>query len=152
MAIIYAILIILTISSSSQLFRLVNGSSNQGKFEYHPLMTVFSQFFDERKHANHFGTFGTGYRFNKSCRIPQHTEKEIAGYNETVHKIVGAALNGSFQGKSYKQLSLFVDLFPNRISGSDTLENALTFLEDKMAGAGLTNLHEEKSKTVVWLR
>lgn len=84
-------------------------------------------------------------------RFGRHT-KEIESSKETVHKIVKTVLNGEFQGTSYKALALFVDLFPNRFPGSETVDDAITYLEGKMCQAGLTNLREEDSQIVVWSR
>ncbi len=153
MAIIYIIALLKVLCSSILLLSIVHCYTDPHEhFNSHPVLTVFRQFFDERKHASQLGTFGTGYNFTESCQNSKEILKQIGSYNDTVHKIVKTVLHGEFQGSSYKALALFVDLFPRRLPGSDTLDDAITFLEGQMYQAGMTNLREEESQTVKWTR
>jgi len=150
MGIIQTLALIKLLSSGLFVFPIVKCALED--HDGHPVMTVFRQFFDERKHARHFGIFGTGYNFTQECHVSTELKTQIESYNKTVLKILKTVLQGEFKGSSYKALGLFLDLFPNRIPGSKMLDNAVTYLEEQMYKAGLDNLVEDESQIVTWKR
>ena len=49
--------------------------------------------------------------------LPQSIEKEIAGYQDVVEKIVDYVMNGPGQNQSYDRLAKFTDAFGSRLAG-----------------------------------
>ena len=86
------------------------------------------------------------------CNLPTELKTEIASYSSTVEKIINAAVNGSFKGVTYRELSLFVDTFGSRIAGSQNLENAIDYMINKSITDGLENVHGEDVQVPHWIR
>ncbi|XP_063909154.1 carboxypeptidase Q-like [Zophobas morio] len=86
------------------------------------------------------------------CNLPNELKTEIASYSSTVEKIINAAVNGSFKGVTYQELTLFVDTFGNRIAGSQNLENAIDYMINKSIADGLDNVHGEDVQVPHWVR
>jgi len=87
-----------------------------------------------------------------TCTIDNKLKFEIESYREIVDRIIRESTQGEFKGKTYKDLEDFVDAFGSRISGSDTLENALSFLHATLFDEGLQNVHEENVTVPKWIR
>ncbi|XP_063909153.1 carboxypeptidase Q-like [Zophobas morio] len=94
----------------------------------------------------------TKKRTLSECNLPTKLKTEIASYASTVEKIINAAVNGSFKGVTYQELSLFVDTFGNRIAGSQNLENAIDYMINKSIVNRLDNVHGEEVQVPHWVR
>ena len=93
---------------------------------------------------NHFASTKAYSVFNPTnCSLHPALVNEIASYQSVVNDIILASMVGSFQGKTYKNLSDFVDTFGSRIQGSDNLEEAIDDLKAQMIKYGFTNVRTE---------
>lgn len=76
----------------------------------------------------------------------------IASYQTVVNAIVDAALNGDFNNVTWDQLSIFIDTFGNRISGSAKLERAIDYMLNLCNSFDLENVHGENVSVPSWIR
>lgn len=76
----------------------------------------------------------------------------IASYQTVVNAIVDAALNGDFNNVTWDQLSIFIDTFGNRISGSAKLERAIDYMLNLSDSFNLENVHGENVSVPNWIR
>jgi hypothetical protein len=86
------------------------------------------------------------------CNLSQRLIDEIAGYKQTATRIFEAILSGSFKGKTYDDLSFFVDKFGSRVAGSKNLEDSIDYMLSKMVQDGLENVHGEEVTIPHWVR
>jgi carboxypeptidase Q len=77
---------------------------------------------------------------------------EIKGYESTANRIIMEATRNSFRGRTFKNLTQFVDKFPQRLAGSQFLEDSIDYLLEKMEGDGLENVHGEEAIVPKWIR
>jgi carboxypeptidase Q len=73
----------------------------------------------------------------------------IANYRVAADKIIAAALSDS---SAYDRLALICDTFGHRFSGSESLENAIDWILDRMEKDGLENVHGETVMVPRWIR
>jgi carboxypeptidase Q len=86
------------------------------------------------------------------CNLPDGLVKEIAGYQETVNKIVDEILNGKFKGKTWDALAELTDSFGPRMTCGESLEKAIDYVVDGMTKNGLENVHTENATAPWWIR
>lgn len=72
-----------------------------------------------------------------------------AQYKAAADKIIDAALADS---AAYRRLTLLVDGFGNRLSGSESLEKAIDWVLAQMKADGLDNVRGEKAMVPHWVR
>ncbi|ODN01176.1 Carboxypeptidase Q [Orchesella cincta] len=84
--------------------------------------------------------------------LSQDIISEIAGYKDVANRIFQTVLSGSFKGRTYNELSYFVDKFGSRVAGSENLEHAIDYMLDKMKQDELDNVHGEKVQIPHWVR
>lgn len=84
--------------------------------------------------------------------IGNNITETIASYQTVVNKIVDAALNGDFNNVTWNQLSIFIDTFGNRISGSARLERAIDYMLNLSDAFDLENVHGENVSVPNWIR
>src|SRR5688500_2543962 len=70
-------------------------------------------------------------------------------YGATVDRIIAAALADSF---AYNRLAEMTDRFGHRLSGSESLENAIDWMLVQMKGDGLANVRGEPVMVPHWVR
>jgi len=70
-------------------------------------------------------------------------------YQPIAREIIAAALGDS---SAYNRLGAMVDWFGPRLSGSDALEHAITWMESEMRRTGLQNVHTEPVMVPHWVR
>jgi len=88
-----------------------------------------------------------------NCSLSSNLVNEIRSYKDAVNQIITASMVGPFAGKTYNNLSNFVDTFGGRIQGSDNLEDAIDDLKRTMIRYGFDNVHTENVKGVpAWKR
>jgi len=92
--------------------------------------------------------------FQDNCQeiLSQDVIREIAGYQDVANRIIQTALAGSFKGRTYNELSYFVDKFGSRVAGSENLENAIDYMLEKMKQDELDNVHGEQVQIPHWVR
>jgi len=73
----------------------------------------------------------------------------VTHYREVADRIIDAALADS---SAYERLALLTDKFGHRFSGSESLEQALDWILEEMAGDGLENVHGEEVMVPHWVR
>lgn len=88
----------------------------------------------------------------ETCNLPEDLIQEIASYKPIIEKILNTAVNGSFKGRTYDELALFVDKFGNRLTGTTNLENAIDYMLNKSQTAELDNVHGEEVQVPHWIR
>lgn len=94
-----------------------------------------------------------GKQFNPDeCTLSEEQKGEIQKYQSVVDQIMEASMDGDFKGKTYQDLAYFVDKFGPRVSGSEALEEAITWLGEQMKNSGLGNVHDEEATVPKWLR
>lgn len=86
------------------------------------------------------------------CQLPDNLKKEIAGYQETVNKIVKEITEGQFKGKTWDSLAEFTDTFGPRMTCTEQLEIAIDYVVDNMKKAGFENVHTENATVPFWTR
>src|SRR3954454_12072182 len=64
----------------------------------------------------------------------------LDAYREPAARLVGEAVAGRF---AWERLALLVDTFGNRLSGSQSLEDAIQWAVAEMKKDGLENVHTE---------
>lgn len=87
-----------------------------------------------------------------NCELPENLIKEIESYQPIVNKILSTAINGSFKGVTWQELSNFVDKFGSRISGSKALEDSIDYMLNRSEKLNLSNVHGEEVKVPRWIR
>src|SRR5687767_6868243 len=73
----------------------------------------------------------------------------IDPYREPAARLVGEALSGSF---AWERLAELGDTFGHRLSGSQSLEDAIQWAVKQMKMDGLENVHTEPVKVPHWVR
>jgi len=86
------------------------------------------------------------------CSLPNSLVKEIASYQNVTDRIIHEMVRGTFQRRTYEDLSYFVDKFGSRLSGTQNLENSIDFMMKKMKQDGLDNVHGEDVIVPHWNR
>ncbi len=77
-------------------------------------------------------------------------QSEIADrYRQAANRIIDSALQDS---SAYERLSVLVDRFGPRLSGSESLERAIDWILAEMSSDGLQNVHSEKVMVPHWVR
>jgi carboxypeptidase Q len=84
-----------------------------------------------------------------SLSPPAHAKDELSAYRAPARQILGEALLCS---EPYQTLSELCDRYGNRLSGSQTLDNAIDWAIAKMKAQGLTNVHREEVEVPHWVR
>ena len=73
----------------------------------------------------------------------------IESYREPVGRIIAAATHDDF---AWRRLAYLTDTFGNRFSGSQSLENAITWAVDEMQKDGLEAVRKDPVKVPHWVR
>src|SRR4051794_15243849 len=73
----------------------------------------------------------------------------LDAYREPAAQLVGEAMAGRF---AWERLALLGDTFGNRLSGSQSLEDAIQWAVAEMKKDGLENVHTEAVKVPHWVR
>ncbi|XP_059620806.1 carboxypeptidase Q-like [Phlebotomus argentipes] len=81
------------------------------------------------------------------CALSPALLKEIRGYAPVVGKIIQNIVTEDFKGETWRSLSEFVDRFGPRMSGSQSLEDAIDYMVEEMSKAGLDAYTEEATVT-----
>ena len=77
------------------------------------------------------------------------SETWIDPYREPAARLVGEALSGSF---AWERLAELGDTFGHRLSGSQSLDDAIQWAVQQMKKDGLENVHTEPVKVPHWVR
>lgn len=73
----------------------------------------------------------------------------MEAHRDEAQKLINAALEDD---ASFERLTLFVDTFGHRLSGSRSLENSIDWIVDKMKEDGLENVHTQEVMVPHWVR
>lgn len=87
-----------------------------------------------------------------SCDVSAELKKEIASHENVVKQIADLVLHGTEKHSTYDELALFVDTFGPRLSGSQSLANAIAFMLEKFNSSKLNNVHGEPAMIPKWER
>ncbi|XP_011302054.1 carboxypeptidase Q isoform X2 [Fopius arisanus] len=89
-----------------------------------------------------------------SCEslLPVELINEIDNYQAVVNRIIDAVVNGSFKGRTWRELAGFVDDFGPRFTGTETLERSIDYVIDRSKTLGLENVHGEVAPVPRWIR
>lgn len=74
---------------------------------------------------------------------------DMEAHRDEAQKLINAALEDD---ASFERLTLFVDTFGHRLSGSRSLENSIDWIVDKMKEDGLENVHTQEVMVPHWVR
>lgn len=86
------------------------------------------------------------------CALPDKLVKEIDDYAPIVNEIISAAVNGTFKGSTWRELSVFVDKFGPRLAGTPVLEDSIDYLLNRSVELELENVHGEAVAIPHWVR
>jgi carboxypeptidase Q len=88
------------------------------------------------------------------CNLSAELLSEIRSYEEVVRAIEQLVVDeyGSFRNLTWTKLANFVDDFGTRLSGSQSLEDAIDYLLDEFTSFGLDNVHTENVSVAYWVR
>ena len=73
----------------------------------------------------------------------------LDAYREPAARLIGEALAGRF---AWERLAFLGDTFGHRLSGSQALEDAITWAVEEMKKDGLENVRAEPVKVPHWVR
>ncbi|KAB7500958.1 hypothetical protein Anas_12879 [Armadillidium nasatum] len=77
------------------------------------------------------------------CNLDQAIIDEIHSYQDVVNDIIELFTTGEFAGKTYQYLTEMTDLFGPRITGSQTLEDAIDWVVSTATSEGFTVYTED---------
>lgn len=80
----------------------------------------------------------------------QQLKQKIDSMSEDVDKIISYVLDGEEKHKTYDELAFFCDNFGPRLSGSKSLESAISYLENKMRNSSKLDIIAEKALIPKW--
>ncbi|XP_012260575.2 carboxypeptidase Q-like [Athalia rosae] len=104
-------------------------------------------------HLTFGSTFGdTSDNEVYACSLPEDLLTEIESYAPLVDKIINETIYGSFKGSTWQELSMFVDTFGPRFTGTQNLENAIDYMLNRSVNEGLQNVHGEYAVVPHWVR
>ena len=86
------------------------------------------------------------------CAAPmalRSQQLDVEPHRASATHLIQSALRDS---AAYKRLARLVDGFGHRMSGSESLENALDWIVDEMKRDGLENVHKEPVSVTHWVR
>ncbi|CAG7786477.1 unnamed protein product, partial [Allacma fusca] len=66
--------------------------------------------------------------------------------------IVRLATEGAFKGKTFHDVAEYVDTFGHRITGSESLEKSIDYIEEILRQNGATNIQSEEVGVADWRR
>lgn len=75
---------------------------------------------------------------------------EIHSKSADITKIIDLVLRGDERHSTYDELALFCDTFGPRLSGSDSLKNAISYMEGKMRDDSKLRTSKEKAMIPKW--
>ncbi|XP_031638538.1 carboxypeptidase Q-like [Contarinia nasturtii] len=78
--------------------------------------------------------------------------EEIKENQHIVDKITNAIVRGQYSGDTWNALAEMTDKFGSRMTGSQSLENAIDYMVDELKKAGLDNVHTENATVPHWER
>jgi len=80
--------------------------------------------------------------------------KEIQSYQRVANQIIAAATapEGAFKDRTYNELAKFVDKFGQRLSGSQSLEDSIDYVMEKMKTDGYSRVWAEEAIVPHWIR
>jgi len=88
-----------------------------------------------------------------TCNLPVELVDEIKSYQTIATEIIKEATEGSFQGRTYNQLAKFVDKYGSRLSGSQSLEDSIDYMINKMKNEDKLDLaYGEDAIVPHWVR
>jgi len=87
-----------------------------------------------------------------NCSLSSKLIQEIQSYGAIADLILKTVLNGTFKGRTYKDLAFFVDKFGSRQAGTANLEHSIDFIMEKMRNDGVENVHGEEADIPHWVR
>jgi len=87
--------------------------------------------------------------FSYNLTTQDYTIKLLEKYSPFADKIINYTLKDS---SSFEKLAFMCDAFGHRLSGSDSLNKAIIWLEQEMKKAGLENVHLENVMVPHWVR
>lgn len=85
------------------------------------------------------------------CRLPDTLRAEIAGYRPVAERVLSYVL-GAYRGRTWAELSVFVDTFGSRLAGTPNLENSIDYTLNKLKAGRLDNVHAEWVQFTGWQR
>lgn len=81
---------------------------------------------------------------------PSYSQQDIAGYSEKAQKIIEEALNNE---EAFTRLTTYVDQYPHRLSGSESLENSIDWIIQKMReDSNLDTVYTQPVMVPHWVR
>ncbi|CAG7822930.1 unnamed protein product [Allacma fusca] len=87
-----------------------------------------------------------------ACIGKEAISAEVRSYQSTVDTIVQLATQGAFKGKTFEDVAEFVDRFGHRITGSESLESSIDYLENLLRQNGAANIQAEDVEVPDWRR
>ncbi len=81
--------------------------------------------------------------------MPGDSGRWIDAYREPAARLIGESLSSRF---AWERLALLGDTFGNRLSGSQSLDDAIQWAVQEMKKDGLENVHTEPVKVPHWVR
>lgn len=99
-------------------------------------------------------SYGRFRRASNECNndeiLTQQLKQKINSMSGDVNKIIDLVLDGEEKHKTFEELALFCDKFGPRLSGSKSLEDAISYLEDKMRNHSKLDTVAEKAMIPKW--
>ena len=84
-------------------------------------------------------------------RFVFHFKPQIAAIASDVHRIIEHVLSAKHSGETYEALSVFVDKFGPRFTGTQNLEHSIDYMLDLLRKEGHDNVRGENVTVPKWV-
>lgn len=105
-------------------------------------------------HSDHLRRSSSKIFNSTACKnvkgFTKELQAEISSKSEDVNKIIDLVLKGKERHSTYDELAVFCDTFGPRLSGSDSLKNAIDYMESKMRDDSKLRTTKEKAMIPKW--
>lgn len=85
------------------------------------------------------------------CLAFSHTIQQIRNYTNIANSII-KEITQNQKGHCYNKLAFFTDTFAGRLSGSQSLENSISWLKEELEKEKFENIHEMRVQVPHWVR
>ncbi|KAL0839365.1 hypothetical protein ABMA28_016099 [Loxostege sticticalis] len=84
--------------------------------------------------------------------LDEELKEEIASYGPARDKILKYVLEGEFKGRTFKELTKFINKFGGRLTGTENLENSIDYMINLTIKEDIHNITAETLKVPQWTR
>jgi carboxypeptidase Q len=94
----------------------------------------------------------TSLGYISTARLPDHLHNQIEANRENITRILDHVRRGDGRNQTFNRLAVLGDLYGSRVSGSDSLENAIEYISQNASAEDLEHVHLEPVLVPKWTR